>query len=146
LTPIGQFIYGLYDGLRIGKAIETIFQHGKVRRITFMCVLVNGCLYLGEEVLYMVFTRYFFGKDTCDDPHESEWQLSRILVFLLATGTDIAQFMWSALIYLVTLILTTIWVQEIFDYLMDTKIKQLEQKAASGDKDVKALLKQLELI
>jgi hypothetical protein len=59
-TPSHQFVKGCIDGLRIPKGIATIFKYSNVKRLSSLCFLINGVLYLGVELLYQAFTGYFF--------------------------------------------------------------------------------------
>ena len=56
-------------------------------------------------------------------------------------------FCWTLFIYIVTLIFSTFWVQDIFDFLMSEKIKQMKLAAsAKGDREAIKIIKQLDLI
>mmetsp|Transcript_10802 Transcript_10802/g.14537 ORF Transcript_10802/g.14537 Transcript_10802/m.14537 type:complete len:101 (+) Transcript_10802:293-595(+) len=46
---------------------------------------------------------------------------------------DLTHYSWVMFIYIATLVLTTFWVQDIYDHLMDLKIKQI-QKEPDADK------------
>jgi len=46
---------------------------------------------------------------------------------------DLTHYSWVMFIYIATLVLTTFWVQDIYDHLMDLKIKQI-QKEPNADK------------
>ena len=51
---------------------------------------------------------------------------------------DLTHYSWVMFIYIATLVLTTFWVQDIYDHLMDLKIKQI-QKQKDGDKILKRI-------
>ena len=63
------------------------------------------------------------------------WQVT---VSLIRLAMDLTHYSWVMFIYIATLVLTTFWVQDIYDHLMDLKIKQI-QKQKDGDKILKRI-------
>lgn len=60
---------------------------------------------------------------------------------------SILHFCWNLGIYLVTLIFSTFWVQDIFDFLMAEKIKDMKAAASEkGDREAIKIINQLDLI
>lgn len=115
-----QFLTGFYDGLRFPKAFATIMEHSKVRTLSFLVFFINGVLYLGIEMVYQLITTKLL-------PHEHEdvetglrsaFSLSNLFILFFSYGCSLAHFFWTLAIYMVSLVLSTIWVQQIFDYLM----------------------------
>jgi hypothetical protein len=106
----GQFITGCIDGLRFPKALITLLQYSKVRTISSLVFFLNGVLYLGVELFYQFFTGYVFPHD---HPVATSGLLSlkTILVLGASWGCSIAHFFWTLSIYLVSLVLSLIWVQ-----------------------------------
>ena len=58
------------------------------------------------------------------------WQA---IVYVVHLGMDLVHNSWVMFIYIATLVLTTFWVQDIFDHLMDLKIKQIQERG-DGEK------------
>ena len=131
---LGQFSEGVIDALRIPDALILIMMNAELRWLNIKCFVLNGLLYLGTVLVYTAFTSMlFYGSSNPDaDPIESEndkvsdgnfvWQA---IVTVIHLGMDMLHNSWVLTIYIATLVLTTFWVQDIFDYLMDLKIKQI---------------------
>ena len=73
--------------------------------------------------------------------------IKSIFMFSISCGFSIAHGLWSLGIYIVTLVFSTFWVQNIFDFLMTEKIKNMKEIAQkTGDKEAISVVRQLELI
>jgi hypothetical protein len=94
--------------------------------------MVNGVLYLGVELLYQYFAHSLFHEEIANP---ELGLMSHITSFksLMKLGVSwwfsFLHFWWTLGTYLVTFILSLIWVQELFDYLMAEKLKELKSSA-----------------
>lgn len=70
-----------------------------------------------------------------------------LFTLVVSWWCQILHFCWSLGIYLVTLVFSTFWVQDIFDFLMAEKLKDMKAAALQkGDKEAIKIIKQLDLI
>ena len=145
-----QFESGVRDGLRFPKALQTIFKYPKVRYIAYKCFFINGILYLGMELLYQYFADKFFHEEIASPDLGLMSHLASLKTLVLLGVSWWSSFLhlcWTLGIYIATLILSTFWVQDIFDFLMAEKLKDIKQASETkGDKEAGKLLKQLEMI
>ena len=127
-----QFSEGVIDSLRIPDAFITICMDKELRWLNLKCFVLNGLLWLGTVLIYNAFTSMLFSRPLLNDDDNSKdysviWQA---LVTIVHLSMDLAHNSWVMFIYIATLVLTTFWVQDIFDHLMDVKIKQIQ---SNGD-------------
>jgi hypothetical protein len=125
-------------------------QYPKVRTLAFFVFFINGVLYLGVEMVYKIITSYLFPhshSQTEPSGLMSYFSLKVLFMSLLSAGCSMVHFFWTLTIYMVSLVLSTIWVQQIFDFLMAEKIKTMKEAAAvKGDMNAIKFVMQLELI
>lgn len=132
------------DALRIPDAFITISMDKELRWLNLKCFVLNGLLYLGTILVYKAVTSMLFYSSASTGNDESAtltadstaaagaspffsiiglmWQGTFMMVRL---AMDLCHYSWVMSIYIATLVLTTFWVQDIFDHLMDLKIKEI---------------------
>jgi hypothetical protein len=116
MESLKLFILGIRDSLRIPKAFIEIFSNDSLFWKTLYCVGINGCIYLGSVVAYMVtmsvLTSYF---------GEYKNFVFDFLKFIMG----LLYYLWILMIYLIAMTLTTFWAQDIFDEVSKIKMKRL---------------------
>ena len=128
-----QFLSGVNDGWRLSVAMVTILSNKQLRWLNLKCFVLNGLLFLGAVIVYKTVSSMLFYSSASaqnDDltkisSKESSlietamcyaWSIALLAVRLLM---DTAHYLWLTFIYLITLVLSTLWVQDIFDCLME---------------------------
>lgn len=112
MENFGLFAKGVKDSLCIPTSIIQIMSSYKLSKKTFLCMLVNGLIYLGSVIFYNFFMINLFNDDT-GSSSTNHW-------FLLVIKTIMSIFynFWILVIYIIALTLNTFWVQDIFNDLL----------------------------
>ena len=119
-----QFSEGVIDSLRIPDALITISMDAELRWLNIKCFVLNGLLWLGTVLIYNAFTSIVFARPTLSSDSDQSYSfIWQALVTVVHLAMDLAHNSWVMFIYIATLVLTTFWVQDIFDHLMEIKIK-----------------------
>jgi hypothetical protein len=84
--------------------------------------LINGVIYLGSVYLYSFFVNTLFGGGL--SLSGSENQLLNVLIIVLRGFIGIIYNVWLMFIYIVAMTLSTFWVQDIFDELMQIRLSR----------------------
>ena len=123
------------DGLRIPEALMTILSNHELRWLNLKCFVLNGLLYLGTVLVYTAVTGMLFYGSKGDSKLEvtssevkensATWQ---VILTAVQVCLDLIHNLGVMFIYIATLVLTTFWVQDIFDHLMDLKIKAIQER------------------
>ena len=113
MESIHHFLRGVLDSLRFPKAIHEIIMSPYLTYRTFQCVIINGGIYLGSVILYNIVVSTLFV--------DSSSTFFKALYFI----TSIIYQIWLLMVYLAAMILTTIWVQDIYDETSIIKLKRI---------------------
>ena len=123
------------DGLRIPEALLTILSNNELRWLNLKCFVLNGLLYLGTVLVYTAVTGMLFYGSNSDPKLEvsssevkensATWQ---VILTAVQVCLDLIHNLGVMFIYIATLVLTTFWVQDIFDHLMDLKIEAIQER------------------
>ena len=119
----------------------------KLLLLNLKCFVLNGLMWLGTVLVYKAFTGmvlvYSFGGEEAENSQEVDstgtdilslvWQA---IVTIVIMSMDLLHNSWLMFIYIATLVLTTLWVQEIFDHIMDAKLKKIKERGEE-DKRIK---------
>ncbi len=112
------FIKGLKDSLQIPSSLIHIISDHELSQKVFMCMLINGLVYLGSVLFYNYFLLNIFTSN-------SDLNQANLLTMVLSYIMTIFYHFWILVIYIIALTLNTFWVQDIFDILL---VKELIRK------------------
>ena len=123
------------DGLRIPEALLTILSNPELRWLNLKCFVLNGLLYLGTVLVYTAVTgMLFYGSNSGSKLEVSSSEVKensatwQVILTAVQVCLDLIHNLGVMFIYIATLVLTTFWVQDIFDHLMDLKIKAIQER------------------
>ena len=87
--------------------------------------LICGVIYLGSIFLYNFIVNTIFRGGFTLDPNQSGNIILQIIYIIVRLLVSIVYNAWLLFIYIVAMTLSTFWVQDIFDELIQIKLKRI---------------------
>ncbi|TNV78259.1 hypothetical protein FGO68_gene12694 [Halteria grandinella] len=135
-----QFLSGVKDSLKFSQGFYDVLSSLELMKRTAQITLINGLIYFGSVFLYNTFMG---GKSNETTPTVGEGnEVLGLIQSLLRLFFGLAYQGWIFIIYIMALTLTTFWVQDIFDELIQIKLKRAlanENVISSSQSDNKGL-------
>ena len=110
VESINKFFLGIRDSLRVLNAFRDTLTNSLILQRTLQITAINGGIYLGSVFLYNIFISTFFIES------------DSLIFFLIKFITNVFYTIWLFIVYLISLTLSTYWVQDIFDEAVPIKI------------------------
>ena len=99
------FSKGILDSISFIRPLKAILSSPEILRKTLYCMLVNGVIFLGSMVLHNLVIQHISGFIRLTPS-----------LYVLTLGLELCYYaFWIFPLYIISLVLTSFWVQDIFD-------------------------------